>query len=36
MITRKGNDDLLQALNKGLEAVKADGTYAVIVKKWNL
>jgi polar amino acid transport system substrate-binding protein len=36
MITRKGNDDLLQALNKGLEEVKADGTYAAIVKKWNL
>jgi polar amino acid transport system substrate-binding protein len=36
MITRKGNDDLLQALNKGLAAVKADGTYAAIVKKWNL
>ncbi|EGB13806.1 extracellular solute-binding protein family 3 [Pseudodesulfovibrio mercurii] len=36
MITRKGNDALLQALNQGLEAVKADGTYAAIVKKWNL
>jgi polar amino acid transport system substrate-binding protein len=36
MITRKGNDDLLQALNKALEEVKADGTYAAIVKKWNL
>ncbi|WP_207264715.1 basic amino acid ABC transporter substrate-binding protein [Desulfovibrio sp. Huiquan2017] len=36
MITRKGNDALLQALNKGLDEVKADGTYAAIVKKWNL
>ena len=36
MISRKGNDDLLNALNKALEEVTADGTYAAIVKKWNL
>lgn len=36
MISRKGNDDLLKALSEALEAVKKDGTYDVIVKKWGL
>ncbi|QJB57618.1 basic amino acid ABC transporter substrate-binding protein [Pseudodesulfovibrio sp. zrk46] len=36
MISRKGNDDLLNALNKALEEVKKDGTYDAIVKKWGL
>ncbi|WP_316900338.1 basic amino acid ABC transporter substrate-binding protein [Pseudodesulfovibrio indicus] len=36
MISRKGNEDLLGALNKALEEVKQDGTYADLVKKWNL
>lgn len=36
MISRKGNDDLLGALNKALEEVKKDGTYDAIVKKWGL
>ncbi len=36
MISRKGNETLLDALNKALEEVKKDGTYAAIVKKWNL
>ena len=36
MISRKGNDALLDALNKALEEVKKDGTYDVILKKWNL
>lgn len=36
MITRKGNDGVLKALNEALAAIKADGTYDAIVKKWNL
>ena len=36
MISRKGNDALLDALNKALEELKQDDTYAAIVKKWNL
>lgn len=36
IISRKGNDALLEAMNKALEAVKADGTYDALVKKWNL
>lgn len=36
MISRKGNDDLLAALNKALEEVKQDGDYDAIIKKWNL
>lgn len=36
MISRKGNETLLDALNQAFEEVKKDGTYATIVKKWNL
>ena len=36
MISRKGNEGLLGVLNKALEAVKQDGTYAAILKKWNM
>lgn len=36
MISRKGNEALLGALNKALEEVKQDGTYAAILKKWNM
>lgn len=36
LISRKGNDSLLAAINKALEAIKADGTYDALVKKWNL
>ncbi len=36
IISRKGNGDLLNALNEALEAVKEDGTYDAIVKKWGL
>jgi len=36
MISRKGNDALVKALNEALAAVKKDGTYDAIVKKWNL
>ena len=36
IVTRKGNDTLISALNKALAELKADGTYDAIVKKWNL
>lgn len=36
IISKKGNESLLDALNKALAVVKADGTYDAIVKKWNL
>lgn len=36
MISRKGNETLLDALNQAFEEVKKDGAYAAIVKKWNL
>jgi len=36
IISRKGNDPLLDAISKALAAVKADGTYDALVKKWNL
>ena len=36
IVSRKGNSALLDALNKALAELKADGTYAAIVKKWNL
>jgi cystine transport system substrate-binding protein len=31
---RKGNNDLIQAVNKEIAAMKADGTYLKISKKW--
>lgn len=31
---KKGNNEVLEKLNKGLAAVKADGTYERLVKKW--
>jgi len=30
----KGNDELLEKINEGLAAVKADGTYDELVQKW--
>lgn len=36
IISRKGNEALLDALNQALDAVKKDGTYDALVKKWNL
>ncbi|BDQ32799.1 basic amino acid ABC transporter substrate-binding protein [Pseudodesulfovibrio portus] len=36
MISRKGNEALLDELNKALEEVKQDGTYDAILKKWNM
>ncbi len=34
IVVKQGNKELLDKLNKGLAAVKADGSYAVIFKKW--
>jgi polar amino acid transport system substrate-binding protein len=34
IVVKQGNKELLDKLNKGLAAVKADGTYAQIYKKW--
>ena len=34
IVVKQGNKDLLAKLNKGLAAVKADGSYARIYKKW--
>ena len=31
---KKGNSDLQQLLNEGLEKIKADGTYDQLYKKW--
>lgn len=31
---KKGNTEILEKLNKGLEKVKADGTYQKLVQKW--
>lgn len=31
---RKGNEDLLNALNKAIDDLRADGTLAAISKKW--
>lgn len=31
---RKGNHDLLQWLNAGIDRVKADGTYEQLFQKW--
>jgi L-cystine transport system substrate-binding protein len=34
IIVRKGDDDLVNAINKALEAIKADGTYKAISDKY--
>ena len=34
IVVKQGNKDLLAKLNDGLAAIKADGTYATIYKKW--
>jgi len=34
IVVKQGNKDLLAKLNAGLAAVKADGSYAAIYKKW--
>lgn len=34
IVVKQGNKELLDKLNAGLEAVKADGTYAKIYKTW--
>ena len=34
MVVRKGNTELIEAVNKALAEVKADGTYAALEKKW--
>ena len=34
IVVKQGNKDLLVKLNAGLAAVKADGSYATIYKKW--
>jgi polar amino acid transport system substrate-binding protein len=36
LVVRKGDADTLARVNKGIAAIKADGTLARIVKKWNL
>jgi polar amino acid transport system substrate-binding protein len=36
LVVRKGDAEMLARVNKGIAAIKADGTLARIVKKWNL
>jgi polar amino acid transport system substrate-binding protein len=36
LVVRKGDAEMLSRVNKGIAAIKADGTLAKIVKKWNL
>jgi len=36
LAVRKGDAELLARVNRGIEAIKADGTLARIVRKWNL
>jgi polar amino acid transport system substrate-binding protein len=36
LVVRKGDAEMLARVNKGIAAIKADGTLAKIVKKWNL
>ena len=36
LVVRKGDGEMLARVNKGIAAIKADGTLAKIVKKWNL
>ena len=33
---KKGNSELLGLVNKGLEMMKADGSYDALKAKWNL
>lgn len=36
LVVRKGDAEMLARVNKGIAAIKADGTLAKIIKKWNL
>jgi polar amino acid transport system substrate-binding protein len=36
LVVRKGDTEMLARVNKGIAAIKADGTLGKIVKKWNL
>lgn len=36
LVVRKGDAEMLARVNKGIAAIKADGTLARIVKKWDL
>lgn len=36
LAVRKGDAELLGRINRGIEAIRADGTLARIVRKWNL
>lgn len=36
LVVRKGDAEMLARVNKGIARIKADGTLAKIVKKWNL
>ena len=36
LVVRKGDSEMLARVNKGIAAIKADGTLAKIIKKWNL
>lgn len=36
LVVRKGDTELLGRMNKGIAAIKSDGTLAKIVQKWNL
>jgi len=36
LVVRKGDAEMLARVNKGIASIKADGTLAKIVKKWNL
>ena len=36
LVVRKGDAEMLARVNKGIAAIKSDGTLAKIVKKWNL
>ena len=36
LVVRKGDTEMLARVNKGIAAIKADGTLARIIKKWNL
>ncbi|HEY9067438.1 MAG TPA: ABC transporter substrate-binding protein [Burkholderiaceae bacterium] len=36
LVVRKGDAEMLARVNKGIAAIKSDGTLAKIVQKWNL